>query len=234
MNLIDRIHTKSPCYGSRPITHELSSQLREPINRKRVQRLMRLMGIEAIYPKPNLSKVDYQHPIYPYLLKGVRPEYPDHIWSIDITYIPLQGSFMYLVAILDWYSRYILSWHLADSMEVGFCCQVVAEALEINIPLIHNSDQGSQLTSPEYLAHLWQYPQIQISMDGKGRALDNIFIERLWRTIKYEEVYLKDYQSPRQARTDIANYINYYNQERRHQSLNYQRPAEVYFKSVGN
>lgn len=231
MHLIDRIHTLSPCYGSRTIRAELTRQLGKSINRKRVQRLMRVMGIEALYQKPNLSVPDSQHPVYPYRLKGIKPQTINHIWSVDITYIPLLGSFLYLVAILDWYSRYIIAWQLSDSLEVGFCCETINQALTTNIPLIHNSDQGSQFTSLEYLAHLWQYPEIVISMDGRSRAYDNIFIERLWRTIKYEEVYLKEYSSPKEARENLTAYINYYNQRRLHQSLSYHTPAEIYFSA---
>lgn len=229
MNKIDRIHTESPCYGSRPITAELRRELKMDINRKRIQRLMRLMGIEAIYSKPNLSCGNREHPIYPYQIRDVIASKANHIWSVDITYIPLLGNYMYLVAILDWYSRYILSWRLSDNLEVGFCCEAIDEALKFGIPIFHNSDQGSHFTSYDYLAHLWQYPEIVISMDGRARAYDNIFIERLWRTIKYEEVYLKAYSSPKEARENITEYINYYNKRRLHQSLKYKTPAEIYF-----
>ena len=232
MDLIDQIYTKHPYYGYPRITKELRKRRGEVINHKRVARLMKLMGIQAVYPKPNTSKpcIGKGHEKYPYLLRGLSITKPNHVWGVDITYIRLVKDWMYLVAILDWYSRYILSWELADQMTVDFCIAALKSALQINQPDIHNSDQGSQFTSQEYLTTLKEHPNIKISMDGRGRAFDNIFVERLWRTIKYEEVYLKDYRSPLEARQSLSEYINFYNHERFHSSLNDLTPAEVYYK----
>ncbi|MCU9602312.1 IS3 family transposase [Pallidibacillus thermolactis] len=216
---IDEIYTKYPFYGSRRIT-ALLNQEGVNINRKRVQRHMREMGIQAVYPGPNLSKRNLQHRIYPYLLKGVNINYPNHVWSIDITYIRLQRSWMYLAAVIDWYSRYVISWELDQSLEIGFILDAVQRAFSIAKPVIFNSDQGSHFTSPKYI-NLLNSKEVQISMDSKGRALDNIIIERFWRNIKYEEVYLKDYESPREARINIRDYIDFYNYNRPHQSLDY-------------
>lgn len=228
MRQIDKIYTEFPYYGSRKIAKHLTRQLERAINRKRIGRLMRTMGIEAVYPKPNLSKPAPGHQVYPYLLKGIKASHPNHIWGTDITYIPVKGSWLYLVAILDWYSRYIISWELSDSLAVGFCIQGLKQALDVNIPGIHNSDQGSQFTANEYLELLQSYPQISISMDGRGRCMDNIFTERLWRSVKHEEVYLHDYQSPAEARTSLTRYIYQYNNQRLHEALGYLPPVEVY------
>lgn len=230
VNRIDEIYTECPFYGSRKITAQLRKEGFR-VNRKRVQRLMGILGIQAIYPKPNFSQPDKQHLIYPYLLRGLVISRPNQVWGIDITYIRLRNTWLYLAAILDWFSRYILAWELSDSLETEFCCQVLKRALVIGMPDIHNSDQGSQITAKEYLDILRSYPKIKISMDGRGRAFDNIFTERLWRTIKYEEVYLKDYQSPREARQNLNDYLDFYNYKRLHQSLDYQTPAEIYFKN---
>lgn len=228
MSEIDKIWTKCPFYGIPRITHQLRrNQL--VVNHKRVYRLMKLMGIEAIFPKKSLSKRDKYHELYPYLLKGLTINKPNQVWGIDITYIRLKNDWLYLVAILDWFSRYILAWELSDSLGTEFCCQALKQALTIAIPDIHNSDQGSQLTAKEYLDILKTHPEIKISMDSQGRAFDNIFNERLWRTIKYEEVYLKEYQSPKEARQSLRDYIYFYNYERLHQSLGYQTPSEIYF-----
>lgn len=228
MKQIDRINTKCPMYGVRKITKQLHRE-GEEVNHKRIHRLMQILGIQAIYPGPNLSKPGIGHSIYPYLLKDLYISKPNQVWGVDITYIRMQREWMYLVAFIDWYSRYVLSWELSDTMNVGFCMEALTKALQIGIPEIHNSDQGSQFTAGEYLGILTAYPGIRISMDHRGRCFDNIFTERLWRTIKYEEVYLKDYQSPREARENIGAYINFYNNERLHQSLNYQTPKEIYF-----
>ena len=195
-----------------------------------VTKYMRQPGIRAIYPGPNLSKRAKNAVIYPYLLRNVTAGYPNHIWGIDITYIRLQRGWLYLVAVIDWYSRFIISWELDDTLEIPFVLRAVDRALAQATPTIWNSDQGSHFTSPQYLDRL-KDADVQISMDGKGRALDNIFTERLWRTIKYEEVYLKDYETPRQARRSLADYIQFYNYQRLHQSLDYQTPAEVYCNS---
>ncbi len=196
-------------------------------NRKAVQRHMREMGIAGVCPGPNLSKRNQAHAIYPYLLRNVTASYSDHIWGIDITYIRMPKSWMYLVAILDWYSRYVVSWQLDDSLEIDFVLAAVDQALARSRPTIINSDQGSHFTSPQYTQRLLD-ANVQISMDGKGRALDNVFTERLWRSVKYEEVYLHDYLSPRHAYQGLGHYFDFYNHRRPHQSLDYLTPAAVY------
>ena len=224
---IDEIYTQSPFYGARKIAAQLQRE-GMGINRKTVGRYMSEMGIAAIYPGPNLSKRNQRDGVYPYLLRHITSAYPNHIWGIDITYIRLRGGWMYLVAILDWYSRYIVSWELDQTLELPFVLSAVQRALGQAVPLICNSDQGSHFTTPQY-CQLLQAANVQISMDGKGRALDNIFTERLWRTVKYEEVYIHDYTSPREARQALTRYFEFYNHERIHQALDYQIPAEVYF-----
>ena len=232
MNKIDEIFTKRPYYGVPRITKELNKDI-FMANHKRVYRLMGIMGIEAMFPKPNLSKPNIAHDIYPYLLTDLEVSHPNHVWGVDITYIRLRGDWLYLFVVLDWFSRYILAWELSDSLSSGFCCETLRRALTIAVPDIHNSDQGSQLTAEEYIGILKGHSDIKISMDHKGRCFDNIFTERLWRTVKYEEVYLKDYQSPREARQSLTEYLKFYNEERFHSSLNYKTPAEIYFeKSV--
>ena len=233
IDAIDMIYTKCPFYGVRRITEQLRKD-GTVINHKRVHRLMRILGIEAIYPKPKLSKNNISHPIYPYLLKNKNITSPNQVWGIDITYVRLKKDWIYLVAILDWHSRYVISWELSETMSVGFCCDALEKALTIGMPEIHNSDQGAQFTSEEYLAILKKHPNIQISMDHKGRCFDNIFTERLWRTIKYEEVYVKSYDSPKEARQSIREYLLFYNNERLHQSLRYLTPSEVYFGTSVN
>ncbi len=188
---------------------------------------MREMGIYGISPGPNLSKRNLEHRLYPYLLRHTRASYPNHVWGIDITYIRLDDGWMYLVAVLDWYSRFVVSWELDQSLEIAFVMEAVERALVQATPLIWNSDQGSHFTSPLYIERLEQ-AGVQISMDGKGRALDNIFTERFWRSIKYEEIYLHAYASPKQARQGISHYMKFYNHERLHQALAYRTPAEVY------
>lgn len=227
---IDEIYTEFPFYGSRRVTVQLRREGRE-ITRKTVQRHMREMGIRGIAPGPNLSKRTQAHAVYPYLLRNVTAAYPNHIWGIDITYIRLHKGWMYLVAILDWYSRYVVAWQLDDSLTIDFVLTAVEQALAQQCPQIWNSDQGSHFTSPQYIHRLLD-ADVQISMDGKGRALDNIFTERLWRTIKYEEVYLHDYLSPKEAHQGLASYFLFYNQRRPHQSLGYLTPSEVYFKNL--
>lgn len=224
---IDEIYTKWPFYGSRRIAAQLG---REGIliNRKAVQHHMQEMGLAGICPGPNLSKRNADHHVYPYLLRGLTASYPNHVWGIDITYIRLTAGWMYLVAVLDWFSRYIVSWALDQTLDIAFVLDAVQRALAQGTPLIWNSDQGSHFTSPQY-TDLLQAANVQISMDGKGRALDNIFTERLWRTVKYEEVYLKGYTSPREARQGLATYIAFYNDERVHQSLDNRTPAEIYY-----
>lgn len=228
MQKIDEIYTELPYYGIRRMTAELVDQ-KYVVNHKRVQRLMREMGIEAIYPKPNLSKNANQHPVYPYLLRNVVARYPNHIWGTDITYIRMKQGFLYLTAFLDWYSRYVLSWRLSTMLTTDFVLDAAHEALSMGTPEITNSDQGVQFTSQEYLS-LWNPQTTQISMDGRGRAMDNIFTERLWRSVKYEEVYLKNYDSVLDAKDGLTRYFDIYNHRRLHQAHNYQTPANIYFK----
>lgn len=227
MGEIDKIYTKYPFYGVPRITWKLKKD-GNFINHKKVARLMGLMGISAIFPKRNLSTPDKFHEIYPYLLNGVKASYPNHIWGVDITFIKLKSNWLYLFAVLDWYSRTVLSWKLSDNFETGFCCEALTKALKIGTPEIHNSDQGSQLTAKEYLDILKSKQNIKISMDSKGRAFDNIFTERLWRNVKYEEVYLKDYQNYFEAKEELSRYFKFYNLERPHQSLQNKTPMSVY------
>ena len=222
---IDEIYTAHPYYGSRKIAVLLRPEL--SVSRPTVQACMREMGIFAIVPGPNTSKPSPQHQIYPYLLRNVTPEHSNHIWGIDITYIRLAHGWLYLTAVLDWYSRYILSWALSQTLEMDFVLTAVDHALLQATPQICNSDQGSHFTSPKYLERL-QNANIKISMDGRARALDNIFTERLWRTLKYEEVYLHEYASPKEAYHQLAKYIRFYNFERPHPALEYLTPAQVY------
>jgi putative transposase len=225
---IDEIYTACPFYGVRKITAQLRSE-GQRVNHKAVARHMQVMGLRAIYPGPNLSRRAQQHAIYPYLLRGLKIDQPNQVWGVDITYIRLRSGWMYLFAVLDWFSRFVVSWTLDITLEMGFVLEAMRSALAITTPTICNSDQGSHFTNPQYLA-LFQGMSVQISMDGKGRALDNIFTERLWRTVKYEEVYLKDYASPREARTGLSDYLDFYNHRRLHQALDYQTPASIYFK----
>jgi putative transposase len=227
MRLIDRQYTRVPFYGSRRMTAWLQCQ-GYAVNRKRVVRLMRGMGIEAVYAKPKLSQPGEGHKIYPYLLRRLRIERRDQVWCTDITYIPMAQGFLYLVAVMDWFSRFVLSWGLSLTMELEFCLEALRGALGRGRPEIFNSDQGSQFTSERFLGEL-EGRNIAISMDGRGRFLDNIFIERLWRSLKYEEVYLRDYQLVSEARAGIEKYFHFYNHERLHQSLDYQTPAAMYF-----
>jgi len=227
---IDEIYTRYPFYGSRRLTAILCQEGRH-ISRPTVQKYMCEMGIAGIAPGPNLSKRNQEHKIFPYLLRKLRIERPNQVWGVDITYIRLVGGWMYLVAILDWFSRYVVAWELDQTLEMPFVLQAVDRALAENKPDILNSDQGSHFTSPQYTQRLLA-AEVRISMDARGRALDNIFTERLWRSLKYEEVYLKEYFSPRQARQGIDQYLTFYNHERPHQSLNYRAPAEVHFQTI--
>jgi putative transposase len=227
MRLLDEQYTHTPYYGVRRMTAWLRSQ-GYAVNRKRVARLLRTMGLETIYPKPRTSQPHPEHRVYPYLLRGVSITRVNHVWSTDMTYIRLHGGFVYLVAVMDWFSRYVLSWALSITMEVGFCLEALEHALGVATPDIFNSDQGAQFTSLEFTGRL-AAAGIQISMDGRGRALDNVFVERLWRTVKYEEVYLKDYETPREATQQLARFFVRYNEQRQHQALGYQTPAAVYF-----
>lgn len=227
MRRIDEIHLKYPFYGSRRIAQELSQE-GDPVNRKRVQRLMNLMGIESTAPKPKTSQPAPEHPVYPYLLRGLTINRANQVWCTDITYIPMAYGFMYLVAIMDWHSRRVLSWRLSNTMDPGFCVEALQEALKrYGAPDIFNTDQGSQFTSADF-TNVLRSKGIKISMDGKGRWVDNVFIERLWRSLKYEEVYLHAYDSPDEARDGIGRYLDFYNTKRPHQSLGYQTPDAFY------
>jgi len=224
---IDEIYTAHPYYGSRRIAVTLRQE-GQPVNRKAVQRHMQEMGIAGVAPGPHTSRRHPTHPVYPYLLRQLTATHPNHVWGIDITYVRLQGGWLYLVAVLDWYARYVVAWELDQTLELGFVLEAVDRALAGGFPTIWNSDQGSHFTNPQYLGRL-EDRGIQISMDGKGRALDNIFTERLWRTVKYEEVYLQSYVTPREARQSLARYFYFYNHERPHQALSYRTPAALYF-----
>lgn len=226
MRLLDEQYTRHPFYGVRRMTAWLETK-GHCVNEKRVRRLLREMGLEAQYPRPRLSAANKQHRIYPYLLREVVIERANQVWSTDITYIRLLQGFIYLVAVMDWHSRYVLSWELSISMDSGFCVEALDEALRVAKPEIFNTDQGSQFTSAAFTQKLIEQ-QIKISMDGRGRAFDNIFVERLWRTVKYEEIYLKDYSNVGQARQGIKDYFEFYNRERLHQSLGYKTPESVY------
>jgi putative transposase len=226
MRLIDEEYTRHPFYGSRRMTVWLCDQGHE-VNRKRVSRLMEVMGIEALYPKPRLSQPGEGHKIYPYLLKGVEVTRVNQVWSTDITYVRMAGGFVYLVAVMDWFSRFVLSWALSVTMELDFCVEALKRALRRGRPEIFNSDQGPQFTSEKFIGEL-ETQGITISMDGRGRCFDNIFMERLWRSLKYEEIYLRDYELVPEARAGIGNWFRFYNQQRPHQSLGYRTPAELY------
>jgi putative transposase len=229
---IDAISTQYPFYGSRRITAQLQREGRR-VNRKAVQRHMREMAIAGICPGPNLSRQAHGEQVAPYLLRDVTCAYPNQVWGIDVTYIRLQTGWMYLFAVLDWFSRYVVSWELDDTLPLPFVLAAVQQALAQATPVIWNSDQGSHFTSPQYRELLFA-AGVQISMDGKGRALDNIFVEQLWRSVKWEEVYPREYASPREARVGLSRYLAFYNHERPYQALNYQTPAEVYFQSSAN
>jgi putative transposase len=226
MRLIDEQYLRRPFFGSRQMTTWLQRQ-GYVINRKRVQRLMRRMGLEAIYPKPRTTVPGTGHRKYPYLLKNLEIIRPNQVWSADITYVPLAKGFLYLMAILDWYSRYVVSWRLSNSLDESFCLEALEEALATARPEIFNTDQGVQFTGQSWTGRLLS-AGILISMDGKGRALDNVFVERLWRTVKYEEIYLKAYECPAECRTGLSGYFPFYNQERPHQSLGGRTPREAY------
>lgn len=228
-NRIDEIYTRFPYFGSPRITAKLKRD-GLTVNHKAVEAAMREMGLQAIFPRKNTSKPNPQHARYPYLLRNLSVVRPNQVWGTDITYVRGNGMWFYLVAIMDWFSRYVVSWQLSQTMSTEFCLRALQTAIQnTSSPEIHNSDQGSQFTSSEYLDVLKQ-KNIQISMDGRGRCFDNIFTERLWRSVKYEEVYLKDYDSYRTAEKSLSEYFNIYNHQRPHQSLNYRTPAEVYYQ----
>lgn len=230
MHRIDELFTKYPFYGVRKMTAHLR-RLGHPVNVKRIRRLMRKMGLEAIYPKPKLSRQNPEHRVYPYLLERLEVTHPNQVWCTDITYIRLKSGFVYLVAIMDWFSRYVLSWELSVSLDTAFCLSALDRALEQARPEIFNSDQGSQFTSQSFTDRLLS-AGVAISMDGRGRVFDNIFIERLWRTVKYDKVYLNDWQQVREAEAGIDDYFMFYNLERPHQSLDDATPAEVHYSDV--
>jgi putative transposase len=228
MRRIDEIHLEQPFLGSRKVSQALRNEGRQ-INRKAAQRLMRLMGIESIAPKPNTSKPCPEHPVYPYLLRSLQIVRPNHVWAADITYIPMAHGFGYLVAIIDLYSRMVLSWRLSNTQDANFCVEALQEALErFGRPEIFNTDQGSQFTS-EAFTGLLRKSGVAISMDGRGRCIDNVFIERLWRSLKYEEVFLHAYDDLDEAKAGIGSYMSYFNTRRHHQSLGYQTPHSYYF-----
>jgi len=230
MRRIDEQYTRTPFYGVERMTAHLRRQ-GIGVGHNRVRRLMRLMGLEAIYPKPRLSVPGGpEHRIYPYLLRGLRIERPNQVWSADITYIRLRQGFVYLMAILDWFSRYVVSWSLSTTLEAWFCVEALRAALRQVRPEIFNTDQGSQFTCGEWIGQLTDHG-VAISMDGRGRAFDNIFTERLWRSVKYEEVYLKDYDGVDEARRGLSGYFGFYNTDRPHQALGYRTPAEVHFEA---
>lgn len=227
MRLIDEQYTKRPFYGVEKITEWLKKK-DYPVNRKRIRRLMRKMGLEAIYPGPRLSVSNKEHRKYPYLLRNLTINRLDQVWCTDITYIRIQQGYIYLTAIMDWYSRYVLAWELSNTMDRGFCIEALERALSISGPEIFNMDQGSQFTSIEFTGIL-EGNGIRISMDGRGRVFDNIFIERLWRTVKYEEVYIHSYENIAEAKNSLIRYFHFYNTKRIHQSLGYKTPHEIYF-----
>jgi putative transposase len=226
MRLLDEEYTAHPFYGSRRLTKWLTKQ-GEEVNRKRVQRLLRLMGLVAIYPKPKLSAAGSGHRLYPYLLRNVRIERANQVWSTDITYVPLTTGFMYLAAIMDWYSRYVIAWRLSNTLDGSFCLDMLEEALSSGRPELFNTDQGVQFTSQAWTGRL-ESAGVSVSMDGRGRCLDNVFVERLWRSVKYEDIYLHGYEGVPELRTGLGNYFPFYNEERLHQSLEYRTPGEVY------
>lgn len=232
MDLIDVIYTAHPFYGSRRMKAELNFTHQIAIGRGHTRTLMETLGLQAIYPqtKKGLSWPNKQHTVYPYLLKNAKIVKPNQVWSADITYVRLEEGFAYLVAIIDWFSRYVISWKLSNSLALDFCLECLGEALGQTKyqPDIFNTDQGNQFTSPQFTGIL-KSNEIQISMDGRGRCLDNIFVERLWRTVKQENIYLNSYQDVRETNMGLNNYFPFYNDERRHQSLQYRTPAEVYF-----
>jgi len=225
MRLIDRQFLETPFYGSR----RMAVSLGEPVNRKRVQRLMRLMGIEALHPRPRATTPAAAAGvrIYPYLLRDRELTRVDQVWSSDITYVPMRHGFMYLTAVIDWYSRYVLTWRLSNTLDGGFCLEALDEALSRGRPEIFNTDQGSQFTSRAYTGRL-EEAGVAVSMDGRGRALDNVFVERLWRSVKYEDIYIKDYELVPDLESGLTAYFRFYDEERPHQSLGYRTPGEVY------
>jgi putative transposase len=228
MKLIDREYTKAPFYGYRKMTVRLNSHHGYQVNHKRVARLMRKMGLQAVFPRPRTSIPASQHKKYPYLLRGLAIKHPNQVWSTDITYIPMPYGFMYLMAIMDWYSRFVIAWQLSNSLEGSFCLEALHTALKKGKPEIFNTDQGAQFTAHAFTGALTE-ADIRISMDGRGRAFDNIFVERLWRTVKYEDIYIKEYATVPALSNGLEDYFQLYNYERPHQSLDYRVPADLHF-----
>jgi putative transposase len=226
MRLIDEVYTARPFYGSRRMAAELARR-GEAVNRKRVQRLLRVMGLEAIYPKPRLSAPAPGHRVYPYLLRGVAVERPGHVWSADITYLPLPSGVMYLAATIDWYSRLVVAWRVSNTLDGAFCQEMLEAALATGTPDVFNTDQGVQFTARAFTERV-ERAGTQVSMDGRGRCLDNVFVERLWRSVKYEDVYIRGYESVPELERGLGAYFRFYNTERPHQSLDYRTPAEVH------
>jgi putative transposase len=226
MRMIDEQYLRTPFYGSRRMAAHLAAR-GEPVNRKRVQRLMRIMGLEAIYPRPRTTTRSPDHKIYPYLLRDVTIDRCDQVWSTDVTYLPLEGGYMFLAAVIDWHSRFVLSWRLSNTLDGRFCLEALEAALGGGRPEIFNTDQGSQFTSREYTGRL-EEAGIAVSRDGRGRALDNVFVERLWRSVKYEDIYIKDYDQVNELESGLAAYFQFYDEDRPHQSLDYHTPGEVH------
>lgn len=226
MRRIDERYTAYPFYGSRRMTAWLVRQ-GEAVNRKRVRRLLRVMGLEAIYPKPRMSAPGAGHRVYPYLLRGVAIKRPRQVWSADITYVPLPGGFMYLAATIDWYSRLVVAWRLSNTLDGAFCQEMLEAALAVGTPEVFNTDQGVQFTAGVWTGRL-EAAGVRVSMDGRGRCLDNVFVERLWRSVKYEDVYLRGYESAPALERGLTAYFRFYNEDRLHQSLGYRTPAEVH------
>jgi putative transposase len=231
MKLIDETHTAKSFLGSRRIVDSLADDHNQVVNHKRVSRLMKVMGIQAIYPKPRTTQNNPQHKVYPYLLRNMNIDQSNQVWATDITYIPMVKGFIYLTVIMDWYSRKVLSWRLSNSMDTSFCIDALEEAIyRYGRPIIFNTDQGSQYTS-EAFTQVLKDNDIRISMDGKGAWRDNVFVERLWRSVKYEEVYLNAYESMSEAKKSLQKYFKYYNQNRKHQTLK-AKPDQVYYESI--
>src|SRR5581483_4147342 len=226
MRLLDEEYTRHPFYGSRKLTRWLWQQ-GEEVNRKRVQRLLRVMGLEAIYPKPRLSQGGKGHRVFPYLLRGATIARPDQVWSTDITYVPLTSGFMYLAAVIDWFSRYVIAWRLSNTLDGSFCLERLEESLRSGKPEVFNTDQGVQFTAAAFTGSL-ERAGVAVSMDGRGRALDNVFVERLWRSVKYEDIYIRGYETVPELHRGLGQYFGFYNNERLHQSLGYKTPAAVY------
>jgi putative transposase len=230
MAAIDREYTAHPFFGIRKVTVAMN-ELDFLVNHKRIARLMHLMGIQAVYPGPKTSLPAQNHKVYPYLLRGLRINEPNHVWSTDLTYIPMASGFMYLVAVIDWFSRYVLAWEISNTQDADFCVRVLKKALRRGTPKIFNTDQGAQFTSETFLQPLLD-AKIAVSMDGRGRALDNVFVERLWRSVKYEDVYLHNYETALALLAGLGTYFEFYNNRRSHESLGYRKPAEVYHHGI--